>query len=64
MENPGKKLDLIFIIKDKIQASFYLSRDKLIHNENKLASIFSDYFIFATSNLKIINSRTKKLINI
>ena len=64
MENPGKKLDLIFIIKDKIQASFYLSRDKLIQNENKLASIFSDYFIFATSNLKIINSRTKKLINI
>ena len=62
--NLGKNLDLIFVIKDKIQASFYLSRDKLIYNENKLASIFSDYFIIATSNLEVRNPRTKKLINI
>ena len=36
-----------------------IPRDKLVYNEYKLASIFNDYFIIITSDLKLRNPQTK-----
>ena len=44
--------------------SLLIKKDKLVYNENKLASIFNENFIIVTSDLELRNPPTKKLMKI